>query len=405
MSVQPQDPTTTNKHDGTLVADAKETAEKVTTKAKPLISFWTKFSNDWSFNLAAALAYNLLMSIFPIALALLAILGLVIGALNHATYVQLMQTLTRSLPSFMTNVLQDTLAKQQGQLARQSTILAIIAIVLALYNGSRLFTLIEGCFGIIYRVRQRAFIQQNLMAFGMLILFIILIPIMVVAATLPTLVATLFKSVLGNFPGTSILIAIGGILGGLISSYLLFQAIFLIVPNQRISWKHSWHGSLTSAVLLELFLILFPIYVARFLTGYAASIAGVLILLIFFYYFAMILLLGAEVNAFFGEGITDPASDVVTLVKEAVNNRARGQHHDAPNTPQNGASSTSQHNGTDSTGAQMAAIAAKNQPDRDEKQQKAAKRTGGASKGSLAIATITGTALAFLVEWLHIRKK
>lgn len=324
MSTQPQDPTTTNKHDGTLVTDAKGVAEKVTTKAKPLISFWTKFSNDWSFNLAAALAYNLLMSIFPIALALLAILGLVVGTLNHATYIQLTQTLTRSLPSFMTAALQGTLAKQQHQLALQSTILAIIAIVLALYNGSRLFTLIEGCFGIIYRVRQRAFIQQNLMAFGMLILFIILIPIMVVAATLPTLVATLFKSVLGNFPGTSILIAIGGILGGLISAYLLFQAIYLIVPNQRISWKHSWRGSLTAAILLDLFLILFPLYIAHFLTGYAASIGTVIILLIFFYYFAIILLLGAEVNAFFGEGITDPASDVVTLVKEATDKRTQG---------------------------------------------------------------------------------
>jgi membrane protein len=326
MSTQPQDPTTTNKRDGTLVTDAKEAAEKVTTKARPLISFWTKFSNDWSFNLAAALAYNLLMSIFPIALALLAILGLVVGALNHATYVQLTQNLARSLPSFMKTALQGTLTKQQHQLALQSMILAIFSIVLAVYNGSRLFTLIEGCFGIIYRVRQRAFIPQNVMAFGMLILFIILIPIMVATATLPTLVATLLKSVLGNFPGTSILIAIGGILGGLISSYLLFQAIFLIVPNQRISWKHSWRGSLTAAILLELFLILFPLYVAHFLTGYAASIGTVIILLIFFYYFAIILLLGAEVNAFFGEGITNPASDVVTLVKEAANNRAQTQH-------------------------------------------------------------------------------
>lgn len=405
MPTQPQDPTTTKKPDGAFVTGAKEAVEKVTTKVRPAISFWTKFSNDWSFNLAAALAYNLLMSIFPIALALLAILGLVIGALDHATYAQLIQTLSRSLPSFMTTALQGTLAKQQHQLALQSTILAIIAIVLALYNGSRLFTLIEGCFGIIYRVRQRAFIRQNLMAFGMLILFIILIPIMVVAATLPTLVATLFKSVLGNVPGTSVLIAIGGILGGLISSYLLFQAIYLIVPNQRIFWKHSWRGSLTAAILLELFLILFPLYVAHFLTGYAASIGTVLILLIFFYYFAIILLLGAEVNAFFGEGITDPASDVVTLVKKATGERTQSQHHDASNASHNGNDGASQHNSAGTAGAQVVVVAEKSQSDRDRKKEKEAKRTGAASKGSLAIATITGTALAFLVEWLHIRKK
>ena len=332
MSTQPQDPATTKKRDGALVTDATEVAGEAATKVRPLITFWTKFSNDWSFNLAAALAYNLLMSIFPIALALLAILGLVVGTLNHATYVQLTNTLSHNLPSFISTALGGTLAKQQQQLARQSTILAIVAIVLAVYNGSRLFTLIEGCFGIIYRVRQRAFFRQNLMAIGMLILFIILIPIMVAAATLPALAVTIFKSVLGNFPGTTVLVSIGGILGGLISSYLLFQAIYLIVPNQRISWKHSRRGAVTAAILLELFLILFPLYIAHFLTGYAASIGTVIILLIFFYYFAIILLLGAEVNAFFGEGITDPASDVVTLVKEAASNRAQARSRAAPAT-------------------------------------------------------------------------
>lgn len=340
MSTQPQVPATTKKRDGALVTDATEVAEEATTKVRPLITFWTKFSNDWSFNLAAALAYNLLMSIFPIALALLAILGLVVGTLNHATYVQLTNTLSHNMPSFISTALQGTLAKQQHQLARQSTILAIVAIVLALYNGSRLFTLIEGCFGIIYRVRQRAFFRQNLMAFGMLLLFIILIPIMVAAATLPALAVTIFKSVLGNFPGTTVLVSIGGILGGLISSYLLFQAIYLIVPNQRISWKHSRRGAVTAAILLELFLILFPLYIAHFLTGYAASIGTVIILLIFFYYFAIILLLGAEVNAFFGEGITDPASDVVTLVKEATSNRAQARSRAAPATSPNDTAQT-----------------------------------------------------------------
>ena len=335
MPAQPQDPTATKKQDGTLATEATQAAGKATTKVKPFVAFWTKFSNDWSFNLAAALAYSLLMSIFPIALALLAILGLVVGTLNPATFIQLTHTLSHNLPSFISTTLQGTLAKQQHQLALQSTILAIVAIVLALYNGSRLFTLIEGCFGIIYRARQRAFIRQNLMAFGMLLLFIILIPIMVATATLPTFAATIFKSVLGNIPGTTVLVSIGGILGGMISSYLLFQAIYLVVPNQRISLKHSWRGSVAAAIFLELFLILFPLYVAHFLTGYAASISTVIILLIFFYYFAIILLLGAEINAFFGEGITDTAADIVTLVKEAAAQRAQTQHSGATAAPRN----------------------------------------------------------------------
>ena len=39
-----------------------------------------------------------------------------------------------------------------------------------------------------------------------------------------------------------------------------------------------------------------------------------LILLIFFYYFALILFLGAEVNAFFAQGLRETPQDLVTMV-------------------------------------------------------------------------------------------
>ncbi len=390
MSTQQQDTISTEKQNNTSGLHA------AATPVKSLAAFWKKFSNDWSFNLAAALAYNLLMSIFPIALALLAILGLVVGTLNHAAYVQLINTITHNLPSAISTNIQGTLAKQQHQLALDSTILGIIAIVLALFNGSRLFTLIEGCFGIIYRVRQRAFIQQNLMALGMLMLFIILVPLMVAAAALPAIAVTIFKSVLGNVPGSTVLVSFGGILGGLLSSYILFQAIYLIVPNQHISWKHSWRGSVTAAIALQIYLTLFPLYVAHFLTGYASSIGSIIILLIFFYYFAMILLLGAEVNAFFSEKITDSPADVVSLIKEATSHHAQAQPAAATADASDGNRATAQQNGTDT---------AKSHPDKREKKKKAAKLQGASSRGSFAIATIAGTALAFLVEWFHIRKK
>lgn len=372
-------------------------------ESKSLAAFWTKFSNDWSFNLAAALAYNLLMSIFPIALALLSILGLIVGTLNHATYAQLVQTITTKLPSTVAVPIQSQLSKQQSQLAVESTILGIISIILAVFNGSRLFVLIEGCFGIIYRARQRAFIQQNLMAFGMLLLFIILIPIMAAGSVIPSFAVQIVKALFDSFPGSIVLVTVVGIVGSLIPSYILFQSIYLVVPNQKISFKHSWRGSLVAAILLQLYLTLFPLYVSHFLTGYASSISSVIILLIFFYYFAMILLLGAEVNAFFGEGIRNSPADVVTLVKDA----ASGQ---LP------AGTTVQHNGTDSKAVQSAAartlqgasaaLSTKGSyAGTHEKKDKQRDKAAGSSRGSVMIAVAAGTVMAFLTEWFRIRKK
>ena len=63
---------------------------------------------------------------------------------------------------------------------------------------------------------------------------------------------------------------------------------------------------------MQLFLVLFPIYATLFLNNYIGQVGFVLILLLFFYIFMLILLLGAEINAFFAEGIRVPQSDLIT---------------------------------------------------------------------------------------------
>jgi uncharacterized BrkB/YihY/UPF0761 family membrane protein len=55
------------------------TAFKTGTKhTKPARRFLRKFLNDWSLNFAAMLAYNLLVALLPIAVALFGIFGLVL---------------------------------------------------------------------------------------------------------------------------------------------------------------------------------------------------------------------------------------------------------------------------------------------------------------------------------------
>jgi uncharacterized BrkB/YihY/UPF0761 family membrane protein len=83
----------------------------------------------------------------------------------------------------------------------------------------------------------------------------------------------------GRAAGSSILFSCGGLLGGLIASYLLFQVIYLVVPNQKSSFRQSWPGSVVAAVLLELYLALFPLYVTRFLGVFFGALS-LLILLI-----------------------------------------------------------------------------------------------------------------------------
>ncbi|GCE16404.1 hypothetical protein KDK_02040 [Dictyobacter kobayashii] len=208
------------------------------------------------------------------------------------------------------------------RLTQSAGFLAIVAVILAVFGGSRLFVAIEGCMDIVYRVRPRPFLKQNGIAIGMMLIFTILIPIMVFAATLPSVLLNIvgnnpalkaipFLSALAN---NAITVQIAGYAGGLIAAFLLFEAIYVFVPNQKINPRNSWQGAIAAAVLLEIFIALFPLYTSHFLGSYQGQIGFAVVLLVFFYYFAVILMLGAEVNAFFFEHVQPLPNDLATFV-------------------------------------------------------------------------------------------
>lgn len=289
-----------------------KTLLSVEEKAHPAISFYMKFNNDWSWNNAAGLAYNLLLAMFPLVIALAAALGFILGTLDPNTYQLEINRITDAFSTL--SGVEPLVAAALKHLQQSAGILGIIAVVLAIFNGSRLFLFMEGCLDIIYHVKPRGVIAQNVMAVLMLLLFVALIPIIILASAVPALVFSLLKETfLKQIFGNSFFFSLSGIIGGLIACYILFQVIYIVVPNQKISYRNSWRGAIIAAALLEAFLVLFPLYVAHFLGVFAGAL-GLLILLIFFYYFALILFLGAEVNAFFAEGVRTTPQDLVTMV-------------------------------------------------------------------------------------------
>jgi membrane protein len=252
-----------------------------------------------------------MMAIFPLVIAVMAILGFIVGHLDSAVYTNLTHQLENSFPSVPAS--HSLITSALRQLEKDSGILGILAIILTFFTGSRLFVFMEGCLDIIYQVRPRAVIPQNVRAILLMLLFVILIPLMAVASIGPAFVFSILqKTPVALVPGSSMLFSVGAILGGLIASYLLFQVIYLVVPNQKISFRQSWPGSVIAAVLLEIYLALFPLYVTRFLGAFFGAFS-LLILLLFFYYFAVLLFLGAEVNAFV-QGVREMPTDLVTMV-------------------------------------------------------------------------------------------
>ena len=79
-STSHEPPTSRKQHP---VSAALHTLEK---DVQPLVAFWTKFNNDWSWNNAAGLAFNLILAVFPIIITLLSPLGFFLSTLDKERY-------------------------------------------------------------------------------------------------------------------------------------------------------------------------------------------------------------------------------------------------------------------------------------------------------------------------------
>ncbi|TMD63014.1 MAG: YihY/virulence factor BrkB family protein [Chloroflexi bacterium] len=401
---------------------AVESSPVVREGVKPLAAFWTKFTNDWAMSLqAGALAYNLLLAIFPIALALIAILGLVFGSIGLDVKDQFINGIQSVLPQ-QQGVSKGVISQVFSNLNKNSGILATIAVLAAIFGGSRLFITIENCFDLIYHVRPRTALRQNLMALSMLLLFVVLVPIMVVASAGPALVISLLqKTPLASIPGISVLFSLGGVLSSLFIAWLLFEAIYIVVPNQKISFRNSWRGAIVAAVLLQIFLTLFPFYAARFLGGYAGQAGFAVILIVFFYYFAVILLLGAEINAFFAERIQATPDNLAVMVHKMTSHEPKTQQEIKQQAPPShkderpeGAADRGQDNATSDgkgksakpTGAQLKRLPP-DSPGKEKKQEQSTSTSPsfGTSKIGTFVEVAAGTILAMVIELIRLRRK
>jgi uncharacterized BrkB/YihY/UPF0761 family membrane protein len=97
-------------------------------EVKPLQGVLKKFSHDWSTNLAAALAYNLLLTTVPVVAAMLAILGFVLARFGGDASTFVTTVLTGAFPH--SNAFNAAVIVQavQHNLARSHGLLALIAL-------------------------------------------------------------------------------------------------------------------------------------------------------------------------------------------------------------------------------------------------------------------------------------
>ena len=301
---------------------------------KSVLGFIDKFNYDWVLSLASGLAFNLMVATIPLIIAILALVGFIFGGLNPAIQEQLVQEIQQLFPPPLPS--QEIVGLALNTLNQDAGALALIALVMAIIGGSGLFVAMEGQLDIIYQIRTRDIVRQYIMAFGMLLVFVVLAPLMLFANSIPGVLHEFAqKTALGEtqFVSSGIGFNLLTILCGFVATWVFIETIYLVVPNQHISLRESWFGALLAAIATQAYLQLFPWYVTHFLSGYTGTVGFAIIFIFFFYFFAVILLGGAEINAFYAQGKRAVPENMAGLVQSAtINTQTSIEEHGEQNT-------------------------------------------------------------------------
>jgi YihY family inner membrane protein len=303
-----------------------------------LKSFWQKAYEDNLTGLAGMVAYNLLLSIFPVALIALFVAGQILSSPD------LERSVLLDLQELFPSATETTLTEALREVRDSSTTVGIIALVASLWVGTAFWGALDTAFCRIYELPCRSWVRQKL--FGLAMLGLVLL-FFAATVAMPALQSLLFSH-RDDLPfGLSDRDALYTItLGaGLVINFAALATIYRTVPNTGVAWHGVWPGALGATVAIGIVDYGFPFYLSNVsaFAGLRTTLVFVLIVLIWFYALAIIILGGAVVNELRLErrrggtlaAVPDPKTEELRLEqieKERAEHARAEQSQDEPET-------------------------------------------------------------------------
>src|SRR5918999_1568977 len=251
--------------------------------------------NDNCLRLAASLAYYTALSLAPLVLVIVGVVGLVLDRQQaiHQLTAQLEGLMGASGRDLVTSILTST-SPQEGALA------TIVGLVTLFIGATAVFGELQATMNLIWEVQPAptsgawagiwAWLKSRVFSLGLVfaLAFLLLVSLVVSAALAGA--AALFQG-----PEQTLLSRLLEIAVSLAVLTLVFALFFKYVPDAEIRWRDVWLGGFVTAVLFTLGKTAIGYYLGQASVGSAYGAAGSLIvLLVWVYYAALIVFFGAE---------------------------------------------------------------------------------------------------------------
>jgi len=228
-------------------------------------------------NYAAGLAFTSFVSMFPLILGLLAILGLVTSAASYRS------GFLDAVFGFFPADSRAPLTAALDGVRHNTGLLGVLGVAGLFWSGSSLFTSMEFALGQVMGARQRDFLRQRAMAALMTVVFAV--------AVVATIFLNSLAALVHGIPQLAPLL-------GLAVWLVFMAALYRLVPNRTHRLRQLWPGVLLAGVLMEALTLLWPLYarLSHGFSSYGTAFALFFVLATWLYFFAQFTLLGAAAN-------------------------------------------------------------------------------------------------------------
>ncbi|NCB93731.1 MAG: YihY/virulence factor BrkB family protein [Clostridia bacterium] len=266
---------------------------------KIISGFLGRLNEDHVGAFAAQAAYFMLLSFVPFLMLLLTMIQYTPVTQNMVTtaLLQIMPD-TGDFRNFFLNIIQEIYGK--------STAVVPISAVLTLWSAGKGVQALTNGVNAIYHVEEtRNYFVTRLRSALYTLVFIIAVVgslILLVFGNSIQKMLTRYIPVLAKITayiiGMRAVISIGILM-------LVFLMIYKILPNRKASLKNQFPGAIISAVSWSLFSLGFSMYIdiSDGLSNMYGSLTTIILTLLWLYFCMFIVLIGAEINAYFEERI------------------------------------------------------------------------------------------------------
>ena len=251
--------------------------------------------NDNCLRLAASLAYYTALSLAPLILLIMGVVGLVLDRQHVAMQLttQLEGLIGPAGRELVTSILAAT-SPQGGTLA------TVIGLLTLFIGATAVFGELQATLNLVWEVRPAptngvwagisAVLRERIFSLTLVLaLAFLLLVSLVISAALAGAAALL------HGPEQALLSRLLELAASLVVLTFVFALLFKYVPDAEIGWQDVWLGGLITAILFTLGKTAIGFYLGQASVGSAYGAAGSLVaLLVWVYYSALIMFFGAE---------------------------------------------------------------------------------------------------------------